>query len=826
MSAPPSRPPSVLVQSLAPAASAPAASAPAASAQSKPAARAAGEGGTEELKRKLEKARARAHLFDKKLLRRENQLNEALALLDASERRAAELEKALRLATAEPEAKTGAAGGAAAAAAAQPKTKTKTKTKTDARTALSPSPPPVALALHEGSQAILAFDPSRYCESLARKRSSSAHAAAPAAASSKTSALNLAMRVLADEKRSTVHTTTRLVISKGAAPGAVAVGLFDHGAFCSNQACKIPGNTRGGPGCVAVNLPEKTKEGTKLWYFYDEPGNPKHAYVRVGWYSCELAFRDGVLGCLVPNYQSNGGDAPAPTHWESIVHVIPIQWRSVSNSQRSAPYAASKAKTKTKTDARTALSPSPPPVALAPHGGSQAILAFDPNAAKAAAAKKHSQAVDATARLVIEKRDDGSVRVHVHKFDKGKACEIIGNIRVPAGTAVVQLPEKTSQGTKLRHFFKEQDNTLCAYVQVGQYSCQYSCELKLKDGVLGCRVPAWPSKGGDTAAPTHWESIVDMRVSKWVTQPAAATPSEAAAAAAPSEASPEHRQARKRREGSEPKRAKKKAKIASGPNSRGPKVNMATTKLLVMDWDLTIDAVSSPCDSNAYASSDVNAFRLQIFLDTGYSEENYKDYTLKMYSILLVLAKIREKGFSDVVIVTRNDCRNVAAFINAAAAYAQDVLGPSVPSFSDEDFPIIAFPENGVPEEDKKSKAQLLAEHVPNIRGATNVVFVDDSHGKLTSEHERFAASVGGVFAPETVITHVMVERCRRYDIMTKRGKRRTRYGKQGLGNQPHMLDKIAAAITPPEHPETWAGFAKDHLGLFASAEHKGVFCE
>ena len=114
MSAPPSRPPSVLVQSLAPAASAPAASAPAASAQSKPAARAAGEGGTEELKRKLEKARARAHLFDKKLLRRENQLNEALALLDASERRAAELEKALRLATAEPEAKTGAAGGAAA----------------------------------------------------------------------------------------------------------------------------------------------------------------------------------------------------------------------------------------------------------------------------------------------------------------------------------------------------------------------------------------------------------------------------------------------------------------------------------------------------------------------------------------------------------------------------------------------------------------------------------------------------------------------------------------------------------------------------------------
>ena len=826
MSAPPSRPPSVLVQSLAPAASA-----PAASAQSKPAARAAGEGGTEELKRKLEKARARAHLFDKKLLRRENQLNEALALLDASERRAAELEKALRLATAEPEAKTGAAGGAAAAAAAQPKTKTKTKTKTDARTALSPFPPPVALALHEGSQAILAFDPSRYCESLARKRSSSAHAAAPAAASSKTSALNLAMRVLADEKRLTVHTTTRLVISKGAAPGAVAVGLFQHGAFCSNQACEIPGNTRGPPGWVVVNLPEKTDKHTKLWYFYDEPDNPKHAYVRVGWWSCRLAFRDGFLGCLVPDYQSNDDETPAPTHWERIVHVVPIQWRSVSNSQRSAPYAASKAKTKTKTDARTALSPSPPPVALAPHGGSQAILAFDPNAAKAAAAKKHSQAVGATSRrLVIEKRDDGSVRVHVHKFDKGQACNITGNIRVSAGTAVVQLPPQTSQGTELRHFFKKQDNTLCAYVQVGKYSC----ELKLKDGVLGCRVPAWLSKGGvtgDTAAPTHWESIVDMRVSKWVTQPAAATPSEAAAAAAPSEASPEHRQARKRREGSEPKRAKKKAKkkakIASGPNSRGPKVNMATKKLLVMDWDLTIDGVSSPSDSNAHALPDVNAFRKQIFLKSGYSEENCKDYTLKMYSILLVLAKIRKQGYSDIVIVTRNDYRNVKAFINAAAAYAQRELDLSSPSFSDEDFTIIAFPENGVPEEDKKSKAQLLAEHVPNIRGATNVVFVDDSHGKLTSEHERFAASVGDVFAPETVITHVMVERCPRYDIMTKRGKRRTPYGKQGLGNQPHMLDKIAAAITSSrEHPGAWAGFAKDQLGLFASAEHKGVFCE
>ena len=171
------------------------------------------------------------------------------------------------------------------------------------------------------------------------------------------------------------------------------------------------------------------------------------------------------------------------------------------------------------------------------------------------------------------------------------------------------------------------------------------------------------------------------------------------------------------------------------------------------------------------------------------------------------------------MIVTRNDYRNVEAFINAAAAYALSELGPSVPSFSDKDFPIIAFPENGVPENKKKSKAQLLAEHVPNIRGATNVVFVDDS----TSEHERFRLSARDVFAPETVITHVKVKRCPRYERMTKKP---TRYGEQGLGNQPLLLDEIAAAITSPEHPGTWAGFAKDHLELFELAGHKGVFCE
>lgn len=380
------------------------------------------------------------------------------------------------------------------------------------------------------------------------------------------------------------------------------------------------------------------------------------------------------------------------------------------------------------------------------------------------------------------------------------------------------------------------------YVQVKKPSNnEYSCRVEIRDDILCCGVPMWPSNNDDTPARILWETIGSV---EWVASP------QSASAAAPSEL--KKRSVPDAASALAVSKAKKKTKIARilGPcltaqdaeailQAYGPHggrgglynrgdvfVNTGTKVWIVIDWDLTIDAVSSPCDSDAYAFSDVNAFRLQIFLDTGYSEENYKDYTLKMYSILLVLAKIREKGFSDVVIVTRNDCRNVAAFINAAAAYAQDVLGLSVPSFSDEDFPIIAFPENGVPEEDKKSKAQLLAEHVPNIRGATNVVFVDDSHGKLTSEHERFAASVGGVFAPKTVITHVKVKRCRRYEIMTKRGNKPTRYNEQGLGNQPLLLDEIAAAITSPEHPGTWAGFAKDHLELFELAEHEGVFCE
>jgi len=407
---------------------------------------------------------------------------------------------------------------------------------------------------------------------------------------------------------------------------------------------------------------------------------------------------------------------------------------------------------------------------------------------------------------------------------------------------------QTSEGSALMFYYVENESQR-VYVRVKKSSNnEYSCRVEIRGDALCCGVPIWSSNNDDTPAPIRWETIGRV---EWVASP------QSASAAAPSEL--KKRSVPDAASALAVSKAKKKAKIArilgpcltaqeaeailqeygphggrgglykivSGPNSRGDVfVNTETGVWIVIDWDLTIDAVSSPCDSNAHAISNDDV-RKRIFHDTGYSETNYKDYMLKMYSILLVLAKIREQGYSDIVIVTRNDCRNVEAFINAAAAYAQRELDLSRPSFSDEDFPIIAFPENGVPENKKKSKAQLLAEHVPHIKKtATNVVFVDDSHGIAHGEHERFRLSARGVFAPETVITHVMVERCPRYDIMTKRGKRRTRYGKQGLGNQPHMLDKIAAAITSSEHPGTWAGFAKDHLGLSGLDGHEGVFRE
>ena len=490
---------------------------------------------------------------------------------------------------------------------------------------------------------------------------------------------------LADEKRKTVQTTTRLVLFKGAGEGAVAKGLFEHGAFRPMQACRIPGDTRAPPGTAVLNLPPRTDRGTCLWYVYDEPRDDLNAYVRVGRYSCKLRFQNGVLGCLVPNYPSKGGDTPSPTHWESIMDMR-NRWKSQSAAAQS----------------------------------------------DAASAAAQSDAASAAAPSELKKRSapDAASALAVSKAKK--------RVKVPKWVAHIRTSSPSVLGPLL--------------------TTQEARAILQEYGPHGGR------GGLYKIARYHFE------------------------------------------------------------NSRANVfVNTETGVWIVIDWDLTIRATSSHFLENEHAIPG-DAVRKKIFRENGYSNADYDDYMLKMHSILLVLAKLREQGYCDIVIVTRNDCRNVEAGINTCAKQAQSRLGLSRPSFSDEDFPIIAFPENGVPEDKKKDKAQLLAEHVPQIKSATRVVFVDDSHGKPTSEHDRFAASARDVFSPETEIHHVLVTRCPRYAVATKRGRKPTPYGRQGLGNQVDKLNEIAAAITSSEHPGTWAGFAKDHLGLRELVGHEGVF--
>ena len=414
----------------------------------------------------------------------------------------------------------------------------------------------------------------------------------------------------------------------------------------------------------------------------------------------------------------------------------------------------------------------------------------------------------------------------------------------------VHIPYVTSQGSKLLSYYVEL-YTFHVYARVEKTNgVVCSCRVEIRGGVLCCGVPIWSSKGGDTSASIRWETIAKTQWVQRVASPqsaSAAAPSEAKKRSAP-DATPAHAVSKFK------KRAKiarilgpyvtaQEArvilqphggrgglyKIASEPNSRGNCdifVNTDTGVWIVIDWDLTIRATSSHFLENEHAIPD-DAVRKKIFRENGYFNADYDDYMLKMHSILLVLAKLCEQGYCDIVIVTRNDYRNVEAGINICAKQAQSRLGLSRPSFSDEDFPIIAFPENGVPEDKKKDKAQLLAEHVPQIKSATRVVFVDDSHGIAHGEHERFAASARYVFSPETEIRHVRVRRCPRYSIATKRGKKRTPYGGQGLGNQVDKLNEIADAVMGSVHKHwTWNELAKDQLGLFELAGHEGVFCE
>lgn len=457
----------------------------------------------------------------------------------------------------------------------------------------------------------------------------------------------------------------------------------------------------------------------------------------------------------------------------------------------------------------------------------------------------HERLAQADQLTIVPGQNEGAIAMFGHI-----RCRLLDRWTERSGMKMrlaepVCIPAVTSQGSKLLSYYVEL-YTFHVYARVEKTNgVVCSCRVEFWDGDLCCGVPIWSSKGGDTPASIRWETIAKTQ---WVASPqsaSAAAPSEAKKRSAP-DAAPAHAVSKFK------KRAKIATilgpyvtaqearvilqphggrgglyKIASEPNSRGNVfVNTETGVWIVIDWDLTIRATSSHFLENEHATPD-DAVRKQIFRENGYSDADYDDYMLKMHSILLVLAKLREEAYCDIVIVTRNDYRNVEAGINTCATQAQSRLGLSRPSFSDENFPIIAFPENGVPDDKKKDKAQLLAEHVPCIKSATSVVFVDDSHGKPTSEHERFAASARDVLSPKAMWRHVRVRRCPRYAVATKRGKNPTPYGGQGLGNQVDKLNEIADAVMGSIHKDwTWNEMAKDQLGLHELVGHEGVFRE
>lgn len=254
-------------------------------------------------------------------------------------------------------------------------------------------------------------------------------------------------------------------------------------------------------------------------------------------------------------------------------------------------------------------------------------------------------------------------------------------------------------------------------------------------------------------------------------------------------------------------------------------VNTYTGILVVIDWDLCLDFISTPYDVRALQATYFRygeTIRDAIVEKCGFSKDNHNDYWNKMHCVLHTLVKLRDEGHCDLVIVTRNSVENVEALITECAArHKSDFVFPawSPLLFGIKDFPIISYPENNVDDALKKDKAQLLAECFPGIKSIDKVIFVDDSHGKPNREHERFAASAREVFAPETKIHHVRVRRCPRYSPVRINGRmmrsvERTPYGKQGLGNQLDKLDELATHILGTEEvPErTWLDACTDPL--------------
>ena len=130
----------------------------------------------------------------------------------------------------------------------------------------------------------------------------------------------------------------------------------------------------------------------------------------------------------------------------------------------------------------------------------------------------------------------------------------------------------------------------------------------------------------------------------------------------------------------------------------------------------------------------------------------------------------------DVIIVTRNSVENVEAALNRVGVFKGDKRIHS------KIFPIIAYPENKELNVEKISKFMLFLQCFPRMVSA-EVCLVDDSHGKPKCEHERFNASAEQMLFE--ILPGVEVMRC----------ERNAPYGKQGICNQPEMIEAVNSTV-------------------------------
>ena len=232
-------------------------------------------------------------------------------------------------------------------------------------------------------------------------------------------------------------------------------------------------------------------------------------------------------------------------------------------------------------------------------------------------------------------------------------------------------------------------------------------------------------------------------------------------------------------------------------------INSGTGRGLAIDWDLTLDHLSTDFNRPVFGlvdpeSAESMTNREEQLYKCGYTEEDEKSYVEKVHAMLCTFLEWRSNGECDFVILTRNKVQNVEHMIDYVGNRVKYEFGKD--RVSAEDFPIVSFPENNVEEDRRMSKLLLLMNYFPNFKCVKEIIFVDDSHGKSSSEHERFAADLSQNFERgEMTVHYVKVVRCPRHRrCKTATGlktKERYPYGEQGLGNQPDKWMEIRQLV-------------------------------